>query len=382
MRCAVYDGSTIVKVTVSSTKGGAKGARYAAVFRSRVALANTPETPRRIWFNKAGDKKATKFDDSNGWMDMPGHITGLIGLTNTMVVWGADQAWRVRGSIPPPGSDFVVDDLGDQGCADSRSIAEWSGKALFANTNGIFMTDGIDVIDLTQNAGLVTYYRNLLATFTSAWRLRGEVYRNYYFLSIANAAGTFVDCIVCDLRSRAMFRLSNMNYHDYAVGTGTAFQQFFGAINGSNRIVRVTDIFSPAAANKADADGTNILPVVEYPSRKGYSKQGRRYVPTGGLTHWKRLYLTYDLRDAATDNPTLQPSYVTTPEASSYTAMADTLPETTAQDRGAFDFGPVGERNGFTTDALGLKVAQVGPSSDTRIYALEAENEAIEGSRL
>lgn len=382
MRCTVYNGSTLVKIDVASTQGGAKGARYAAVYRSRVALGNTPETPRRIWWNKAGDKKATKFDDQNGWMDMPGHITGMIGLTNSMVVFGADIAWRIRGSVPPPGSDFVVDELGDQGCADSRSIAEWAGKAVFANTNGVFLTDGIDVIDLTQNAGLVTYYRNLLTTFTSAWTLRGEVYRNYYFLTILNASGTFVDCLVCDLRSRAFFRLSNFNFTDFTTGTGAAFQQFYGTNANSTRIRRLTDIFSPAAANKADADGTNILPVVEYPARRGFSRQGRRYVPTSGLTHWKRLYLTYDLRDAASDNPTFQMAYVTSPESTSYSTLADTLAETTTSERGAFDFGPVGERGGAVIDALGLKVTQTAPSSDTRVYGLDAENEAIEGSRL
>src|SRR4029079_16579817 len=123
------------------------------------------------------------------------------------------------------------------------------------------------------------------------------------------ASDTFVDCLVCDLRNRTFFRMSNMNFHDMAVGTGSNFQQFYAASAATNRIVRLTDIFSPASANKADADGTSVLPVVEYPSRRGYAKQGRRYVETGGLTHWKRLYLTCDLRDAASDNPTLQVSY-------------------------------------------------------------------------
>jgi hypothetical protein len=366
---------------LGSASGGVNGARYAAVFRSRVALANTASTPRRIWWNKAGDKKATKFDDQNGWMDMPGHITGIIGLANMLVVWGADQAWRVRGSIPPPGSDFVIDDLGDQGCADARSIAEWSGKAVFANANGVFLTDGIDVIDLTQQGGITTYYRTLLASMTSAWQLRGEVYRNFYFLTVTNAAGTFVDCLVCDLRGRAFFRFSNFDFNDFAVGTGVAFQKMYGANAGSTQIVRVTDIFTPAAANKADADGTAILPIVEYPCRRGYARQGRRFVPTTGLTHWKNLYLSYDLRDAASDNPTLQASFIETPEATSYTTLAQTMAETTAQERARFDFGIVGERNGKIVDALGLKIVQTAASSDTRISSLDAESEAIEGSR-
>ncbi len=389
MAATIYDGSTMTKIVVSTSQsGGACGARYAAVYHNRVALANTPATPRRIWFNNAGGKKANKFTDSDGWLDAPMHIAGLCALPTCLIVFGADRNVRIRGSIPPPGSDFVLDDLSDQGCADSRSISVWSGKAVYANTSGIFLTDGIDTIDLTQQAGLLTYYRNLLASFTSAWRLRGQCYRNYYFLSIADASGTFVDCLVCDLRTRAFFRLSNMNFHDFTVGTGTSFQQFYAApaafsasAGQPNRIVRCTDIFTPAATNKADADGTSILPVLEYPTRRGWVRLHRRWVPTSGLTQWKRLYLTYDLRDAATDNPALQISYVETPEASSYTTLAKTLAETTLQTRGPFDFGASGERNGKIVDGLGLKVAQTAASSDTRIYELDAEFDAIEGSR-
>jgi len=383
MLCTVYSGTAMTKITLPSNavSGGPSGARYAAVYRNRVALANTPYTPRRIWFNEAGDKKATKFTNKDAWLDMPMHITGMAALPTSMVVMGADRSMRIRGSIPPPGSDFVVDELSDQGCIDSRSIAVWNGKCVYANTNGVILTDGIDTVDMTAAAGLSKYYRDLLLTFTSAWRLRGEVFRNYYFLSIADANNALIDCLVCDLRSRAFFRFSNMNFTCMAVGTGTNFQQFYATTSATNRIVRLTDIFSPAATNKADADGTVILPVVELPSKRGFIHVRRRYLPTQGLTLWKRLYLTYDIRDAAADNPTLQLSYVETPEATSYTTFAKSLAETTLQTRGPFDFGAVGERGGKIVDALGLKITQTAASSDTRIYELEAENDALEGSR-
>ena len=62
--------------------------------------------------------------------------------------------------------------------------------------------------------------------------------------------------------------------------------------------------------------------------------------------------------------------------------LADSLAETTAFTRSAFDFGPVGERGGKTMKVFGLKIAQTAASSDTRLYNLESEYEAIEGSRL
>ncbi len=68
--------------------------------------------------------------------------------------------------------------------------------------------------------------------------------------------------------------------------------------------------------------------------------------------------------------------------STSYTALAKTLAESTTQTRQPFDFGPSGERNGMIVDALGLKITQTAASSDTRISDVEAESEAIEGSRL
>lgn len=378
----MYDGSTMTKVSTYSQSGGVNGVRYLEIWRSRVVAANGPKHPRRLWFSTAGTTKANKFDDSDAWLDVPHHVSGLCNLPTALLVFGHDRTTRIRGSIPPPEPDLVVEQFNQEGCADYRSISTWNGKCLYANTNGIFLTDGIDTNDLTAQAGLSNYYRTLLASFTSAWRLRGEVFRNYYFLTISNASDTFVDCLVCDLRSRGFFRVSNFNFHGFGVGTGTSFQQFYGAHAGTTRVIRLTDIFTPASGNKNDADGTAILPVVEYPCRRGFFQQARKWLPTQGLTHWKRLYFNYDLRDAASDNPTLVPSYVSSPEASSYTSIAVALDETTALKRAGRSFGPSGARGGVMAAALGVKLTQSAVSSDTRIYSLEAEMEAVEGSRV
>jgi len=156
----------------------------------------------------------------------------------------------------------------------------------------------------------------------------------------------------------------------------------WGSQQSSNRLHRLTEVFSPTASNKADADGTAIQPYVEYPCRRGFFKQQRRWLPAQGFTHFRRLYLSYDLRDAASDDPTLTVSYVTNPESTSYATLARTLAETSDFTRAGRSFGVSGERGGKRALSLGVKVAQTGNSSDTRIYTLEAEQEANEGSRL
>ena len=95
----------------------------------------------------------------------------------------------------------------------------------------------------------------------------------------------------------------------------------------------------------------------------------------------RRAYLNYDIRDAASDNPTLTLSYITSPENTSYTAITDlagsgdTLDETSTITRA---------RRFVNKSAIGaaFKVAQSNASSDTRLYALEVERHAREATRV
>jgi hypothetical protein len=387
-RATIYDGSsTLSKIDVTGiTSNFPYGARYAAQYKNRMILANTPDNPRRLFFNKAG-KGPDNFQDPDAWLDMGFEPTGLLGLPTALLVFANDRVQRIRGSTAPPTTDFVVEDLASIGMDDYRSLVSWQGRALWCNTQGVYMSDAINVTELTKSAGLSVYWRALFSGYDPAtWRIRGSVYRNYYFITIRNSSaigGAFVDCLVLDLSTKAFFRMSNFNFESMQVGSGAvSFGGMWGSMRTTNRLIRMTEVFTPVASNKADADSTAIQPYVEYPCRRGFFKQQRRYLPAQGLTHFRRLYLSYDLRDAGSDDPTLTVSYVTTPEATSYTAMARTLGETTDFTRDGRSFGVSGERGGKKALALGVKVAQTGNSSDTRIFTLEAEQEAQEGSRL
>lgn len=384
--CTVYDGSILSKIDTTGITAGIPvpaGARYAAQYKNRFILANTPDKSRRLFFNTAG-KGGDTFNDPDAWLDMAFDPTGLLGLPTALLVYANDRVQRIRGSTGPPTTDFVIEDLAAIGLDDYRSLVSWQGRALWANTQGVYMSDAINVTELTKVAGMSLYWRNLFSGYDAhTWRIRGSVYRNYYFISIRNNAGTFVDCLLCDLTTRAFFRLSNFNFEAMQIGTGAVyFGSMWGSQQSSNRLSRIAEVFTPAATNKADADGTAIQPLVEYPSRRGFFKQQRRWLPAQGFTHFRRLYFSYDLRDAASDNPTLSMSYVTDPEATSYTAMVPAIAESTSFTRVGRSFGPSGERGGKRALALGVKIQQTGNSSDTRIYTLEGEQETIEGSRL
>lgn len=383
-----FDMTNLQKARSFTGADNPAGARFVTDFKSRVLLGSTDTRPSRVWFSSPGVDDSSDFLDTDAWIDFPKQITGLSAVTNAFLVFSADDVIRVRGSIPPPDSDMYVEKLSDYGCADYRSIATWNGQIIYADTNGVYITDAINTFDLTELGYMSTYYRTLMAdyvpgpwTATPGWTLRGRVYRNYYFLIILNSSNTLVDCMVCDLRRRTWIRMQNFNFHDLVQSAFTR-QRLYGACGTTGRVADLTGIFSPSASNKNDGDGSAVLPVIEYPMRRGFGKVGRRYVPAGGLTHFKRLYLTYDLRDAASDNPILTLSYVTTPEATSYTSLAYTLPETSEMDRVARSFGPPGERGGITKQELGIKIAQTNASAETKIYTLEAEMDAVEGSML
>ena len=69
---------------------------------------------------------------------------------------------------------MVLDKLSDFGCVDPRSIATWNGKAVYADTNGVYLTDGINTANLTESGYIELYYQPVLATYPSTWELSDD----------------------------------------------------------------------------------------------------------------------------------------------------------------------------------------------------------------
>lgn len=368
-------------VAAQSYTGGAPGAlagsppagMYGTVYKDRSILASTTALPKRIYFSGAGDP--TTWDTTTGWIDVSRVPTGVAPLRNAILVFSDGGTERIRGSTPPPGTDMVLEKVSDYGCIDHRSIALWNDRCIYADTNGIYITDGASSLDLTEAGGMSQYWRSLLATYLTSWYLAGETYRNFYIIVVV-AGAAFQDCLVCYLPTRTWFRMQNFNFRCFAKTKG-AFQNLFAGMNDAGRVARVTDIFAPGATNATDADGDAVLPVVEYPMAKGFVRVQRRWLPSHGLVRWHRMFLGYDVRNGGA-TPTLTMSYVKTPEATAYTSLPYTVPASTAYARAGRSFGAAGARGGITSPMLGVKIAQTAASTDTRLYALEAEYQTME----
>jgi hypothetical protein len=134
-----------------------------------------------------------------------------------------------------------------------------------------------------------------------------------------------------------------------------AQEELYYADRSSNRVVAISGMFTPTAANKLDANGTPVTPLIEM-----------RMVGEGtGLKAYGDAHLTYDMRDAAADHPTLAVSAATGVEALNFAAVTESpLPAVTNATRRRLTVSK-------DTQGLSLRLAQTGPSAKTELYAVE-----------
>src|SRR5581483_7634467 len=133
----------------------------------------------------------------------------------------------------------------------------------------------------------------------------------------------------------------NIKARGFASSTGIA-EELYYADRSANRVVKMSQIFSPSASNKNDADGTAVTPQAQF-----------RLIGQGPFNkHFRDGRIGYDMRDAATDNPTLAVQVAPGLEATSFSAVSESpLSETTDQARKRFTVGRFDQ-------AISLKVSQ------------------------
>ena len=360
-----YDGTT-----VTAFPGSAPNFKYFDVYKTYICAGGVSAQPQRVYFSPTPDFTAA-WDTTYSFWDFDQAVTGLCAIQNSLIVFMAGSTMRLIGSLSPPGSDFVAGPVGQVGCTDARSICVYQGNAIFANPNGVYMTNGVGFTSLTetdtQGFSLVgKYWRSLLATYNaSTWTLSAGIYQDYYIVSILNGSGTFVDCLVCHIPTRAWTRFSNVAATMFAQATGAAAELYFSS-RSTNRVVTLGSLIgSVSAATKNDADGTAVAPSAQLHL-------------LGDGTNLKRFghgRLTYLMQDAASDNPTLAVQYAEGLSFTAYEACAES-PFAETSSAPASSASAV-ERKRFTVNresqVIGMSIAQTNASADTRIYAVELE---------
>jgi hypothetical protein len=371
---ALKDDGTIVDLTgAASTLGTIPGAYKDHALLAKQLTNQSPSSTsahtNRIWFSAAGDP--TTWDSAFGWWDTSGTIVGIASLLNAILIFHSDSTERLRGTTPPPGSDMILEPLAPNvGCIDPFSIAYWQNRVVWASSQGIHLSDGATVVDLLANAQMKTYWASLMSGYTSSWRIAGGIYRDHYIISINNGS-SLVDCLCVSLLNQTVWRFTNLHGSSFVnVNAGVQEKLYMGQKN-AGRIAELSSLWSPSATVKQDGDGTNPTPIVETGMFRGFDRLHRRWIESMGKQKWRWAYVDYDLRDAASDNPTMTLSYCKSPTGA-YTATDRTLPETTDISRVRRALSPT--QGGAThSQMLGLKLAVNGPYASAKLLTLEGD---------
>ncbi len=373
------NGTTVPKkfdgTTLSDLGGAPPKAKFAAVYKDYTVLGHgtvdTTYYPNRIWFSQPGDPDAavssvTAWDTTDSWIDFSLPVIGLASTKNALLVFGAGQVSRIRGSTPPPDEDMVVDDPWQKvGLLDPFSITEYQDQVYWCAPEGVFRTDGVTLDDLTLKGGMLKYWLDLATNATTAYTFATGVIRNKLIIAVMNG-GTFRDAFMVDLTTYAWVRISNLDAMSFWTGTyGVADETFFGRREQAF-VGRVGTMFSTGNSTyKADGDGTAVASTVETP----FYELGRP-----GLKIVKAVHIGFALDDYATDNPSITVSLSSFPEGDKFESIG-TLSETPFAP-GSFTNVSVYDRQriqvGGRFYGIALKFVRSG-AGDFRGYDLAAE---------
>jgi hypothetical protein len=351
-----YDGSAAPALLGGSPPAG----KFCAVYATRVVLGNKDGNENRLAFSPTPDIE-TAWDVATAWLDTNYEVTGIAAMANALLIFSEGHTERIIGTTPPPGSDMQLATIGGIGCTDARSILVQEGNVLFANPRGVYLTNGAGFASLTTEGAVEAYWQSLFSGYDpDTWIIAAGVFRGFYVVSVIDNTGALVATLMCNVARRAWWRLTNIKATMFAQAVG-AQEELYYADRAAARVTKLSGIFSPAAGNKNDADGTAVAPLLEL-----------RMLGHGpGLKHFGFGRLSYDMRDAATDNPTLAVSVAPGVEATTFAAVDESpLPETADEVRKRFTIAK-------QSQGVSVRFQQTGPSSKTEIYALEYEERAF-----
>jgi hypothetical protein len=336
--------------TIADLGGSPPGAKYVSIHKSRIVLANGrvagSDYPARVWFSPTPDPETT-WDTTNSWIDVARPITGLASLQNALLIFSSGHLQRITGDTPPPGTNMVLEPVGDIGCPDARAIIVQDANCIFANPTGVFLTNGAGFQNLTREGSILTL---------------GLYARTFLFVTYRNPAGNwpFLYSLMCHLPTKAWWRVTGVTPFNYSPSTSLGSELYFGGASEA-RIVRLSTILTPMDTNSRDANGTIV----------GGYLETRPLGHGPGVKHFERGHLSYDLRSSTEEKIDPQLTVGTGPgvNATTYTDQIN-LPKTTDADRQPFT---VAALNQFVSIRLSVPQA----SSKAEIYAIEVEERSL-----
>lgn len=360
-----FDGTTVADLHAS-----APGAQYATVYRDRVVAGNLAGAENRVQFGPDGNPAST-WDTTFSWIDSSFPVRGLHALKNAILVFHDNSVEVIRGSIPPgtANTDMSLEPLFiGLGSVDPRSIIGYQENVIWADREGVYMTDGTTPLDLTKAGLIKDFWRERMTGFVrGSWSLSAGIVSGLLMLCISDAAGVFVDCFVCDLGTRVWWRFKNFNFSCIAPVSSSTGTVYAGR-RDNVIVVNLNTILDPTSGNRGDGTvgGTPIAPLLE----TGYYRARQ-------LSRFHEYSIGYR-HENIDGTGQIQVSYSMRPEGESY--MQHQSSNVYLADAG-----------GIYTEALVpirrvgpgfcIRLARTGGGGDVRLYGIKVRADALEGAR-
>ncbi len=383
-----YNGTTLAALGGSPPNGA-----VSTVYKDHLVLGYASATPNRVWFSSAGTTETWDTAADGQWLDCSAPVRGLATLRNMLFVFEDGQIERIRGDVIPGvvGSDFVREPAFPTiGCSHPASIAVTDDYVIWANGDGVFLSDGIGVVSLTEQCGMSEYWRTKMVNFSgpSTYTLAGGIWKGWYLFSVMSGT-TIVMAGMIHIQKREWVTLSNFGATMIAVQpmgvAATNRRRMIFSERAAPRISDLDPIFwsvdgvDPTTQANADGDGTALTCSVELPY----------YTGSPGKKTWKNLYVSYILGrpSGGGTSPFLTVAVTSARIAGAYTNLTPTL--TVTDSAAGSPYGGEGRKRiplnsavAPTRSGVGVKLTQSNSSYYTALLSVEADVYEREGSRV
>lgn len=320
--------------------------------------------PNRAWYSPPGNPEL--WTTANSFFDLPEEIFAVVARGNMQMFFGSTGVHVITGDIPPPGGNLALREFQfNEGTFDGRTVVRYKDFVVWANSSGIWRSDGSTLTSLTDQSGFSHHYRDMVKDFDTAagWEAAAGMYQGHYMLSITDPMGVTMTTFIRSMDEAHFFEFQNIDAACYAARPGgVGEEELFIGHQSLDRIFGTSAMWEPSSTNTADAEGTVVEPVLE----TAYYR-----LDSDVLKRIRRAYLTYDL-DAAAEATRLHVESLLDP-LGAYEMDAH-FEGTTELTRRAIDI----KRK---TLGVALRISQDGPSNDTRISRIELEGHLLEESR-
>lgn len=194
-------------VSIESSNWDRKLGFLTAVYGGRQFYANTRKTgdtsnyAYRLWYSSPLDPEAVNLDDidgdhliipSTGGFNYP--VIGLFGSYNGLCIYKQNEVFLLTGDDP---TNFSIRNLlSTDGLIAPMTILPHEGGCIWAGSRGVYLFDGVDVVDVSQNLGF-GYQTALNGRNPETSRAYAAKHRNHYVLAIEDTTPP-PDAVPCD----------------------------------------------------------------------------------------------------------------------------------------------------------------------------------------